>query len=159
MNQQRMRLKTEMRRSDKAILDADHVDSLLKEALIGVLSLCKNDIPYSIPVNFYYENGTIYIHCAKEGQKVACIKANPRACFLVVQPVTVPETECHGAMNYESVLCFGKATFSETSTYEVLSKLGKKYGVCSEITEENMKKTAMIQIEIDEVSAKRGYAL
>ena len=152
-----MNLRTEMRRSDKAILDFKHVVSILKSATVGVLTMCKDNTPYSIPVNFYYEDDTIYIHCAQEGQKITYVKANPHVCFLVVHPVSVEGTDCHGAMNYESVLCFGKAAYFETSEYEILSKLGKKYGTCSEITEEDVKKTAVIQIDIDEVSAKRGY--
>jgi nitroimidazol reductase NimA-like FMN-containing flavoprotein (pyridoxamine 5'-phosphate oxidase superfamily) len=153
-----MKLKTDMRRSEKMISDVNQIESILREALLGVLTLCRNDIPYSIPVNFYYENGSIYIHCAKEGQKVVYVKANPQACFVVVYPVAIEEQECHGAMNYESVLCFGRAEFSETSSHEILSKLGRKYGTCSEVTDEECKKTALIVIRIEEVSAKRGYS-
>jgi len=159
MNAELMKLKTEMRRSDKVILDLEYVESILREAPVGVLSLCKDTNPYSIPVNFYYDNGRIFIHCAKEGQKIVYVKANPYVCFLVVHPVDIVETECGGAMNYESVLCFGKAVFSETSSREVLEKFDKKYGECSEITEEKCQKTAIIQIEVDEVSAKRGYTV
>lgn len=152
-----MNLQSEMRRSDKAISDPHYVESILKKAPVGILCMCKNDTPYSIPVNFYYENDHIYIHCAKEGQKVLYIKANPHVCFLVVHPVDVEEAECEGAMNYESILCFGTASFFGTSSYEVLANLGKKYGACSNITEKERQKTAIIQIKVDKVSAKKGY--
>jgi len=151
-----MKLNTEMRRPKKAITDLAHVESILKGAPVGVLSLCKDNAPYAVPMNFYYENGKIYVHCAKEGQKISYIQANPRVCFSILHPVEGPEEECGGAVNYESVLCFGKAAFSETSSPEVLSKLGRKYNTCSEITKEECQKTATIEIEIDEVSAKRG---
>lgn len=152
-----MNLQSEMRRSDKAILDPHYVESILKKAPVGILCMCKDETPYSVPVNFYYENDHIYIHCAKEGQKVLYIKANPRVCFLVVHPVDVEETECEGAQNYESILCSGVATFFETSSHDVLTKLGKKYGTCSEITEKELQKTATIQMKVENVSAKRGY--
>lgn len=119
--------------------------------------MCNDDNPYSIPVNFYYENDHIYIHCAKEGQKVLYIKANPRVCFLIVHPVDVKETECEGVMNCESILCSGTASFFETSSRDVLAKLGAKYGTCSEITEKEYQKTATIQIKVERVSAKKGY--
>lgn len=154
-----MKLKTEMRRSDKIILDMEYVESILKEAPLGILSLCKDDNPYSIPVNFYYDTKKIYVHCAKEGRKVQYVKANPFVCFLVLHAVDVPEPECGSAMNYESVLCFGKAQFFETSSYAVLEKLSTKYGECSEITEEKCQKTALIVIDVEEVSAKRGFEL
>ncbi len=144
----------------KAITDLAHVESILKEAPVGVLSLCKDSTPYAIPMIFYYENGKIYLHCAKEGKKVSYIQANSRVCFSILHPMEdLEEGECGGAVDYESVLCFGKATFSETSSLEILSKLSTKYNRydrCSEITEEVYQRTAMIEIEIDEVSAKKG---
>lgn len=153
-----MILKNEMRRHEKAISDLGYIETVLKDAPVGVLSLCDGGEPYSIPVNFYYEHGKIFIHCAKEGRKVDILRENPQVCFLVVHPVEVEETECGGAMNYESILCLGAATFSETSTYEDLSKIGAKYYECSTVTEEDCQKTAMIRIEIERVSAKKGYS-
>ncbi len=154
-----MNLKTEMRRAEKAITDLDYIKSIMEKAPFGILSLCKEGLPYALPVNFYYGDGTLYIHCAKEGQKVQYIQANPQVCFLIVHPTDVSETECSSAMNYESILCFGRAVFSETSSIDVLEKLGAKYNECSEITEVDCQETAIIAVHIDEVSAKRGYSL
>ncbi len=152
-----MKLRSGMRRSEKAVLDLRSIETILKDASIGILSLCHDGMPYSIPVNFYYENSKIYIHSAQQGQKIEYMRENPHVCFLVVHPVQVKDPKCGGALNYESVLCSGRASFSETSPREFLVKLGRKYGDCSEVTEEDCKKTAMIHIEVDEVSAKRGY--
>lgn len=151
-----MKLKTEMRRQDRQITDFAHVETVLKEAPFGILSMCRDDSPYSIPVNFYYEKGKIYIHCAKTGQKVQYVQENPSVCFLVMHAVDSPEKECAGAVNYESVLCFGKASFSETSTREILLAIGGKYQVCEDVTEEDCQNTAVIEVEIEEVSAKQG---
>ncbi|MBU7013590.1 MAG: pyridoxamine 5'-phosphate oxidase family protein [Theionarchaea archaeon] len=152
-----MQIKTDMRRSTKAIKDLDHIESILETAPVGILSMCKENIPYSIPVNFLFCDEKIYIHCAKEGEKLSYLKANPQVCFVVVSPVDVPVEECHGAMNYESVLCFGRAAFSDTSPKDILENLGKKYGTCSGVSEADCQRTAMITISIEQVSAKRGY--
>jgi nitroimidazol reductase NimA-like FMN-containing flavoprotein (pyridoxamine 5'-phosphate oxidase superfamily) len=152
-----MNLKTKMRRSEKAIIDLHYIESILKKAPVGILSMCNGKTPYSIPVNFYYEDNTIYIHCAKKGQKIEYITGNPHVCFLVVNPVEITESECGGAMNYESILCNGKASFFDTSSREVLLKLGKKYSTCSDVTDEECQETALIKIEIEEVSAKKAY--
>lgn len=153
-----MYVRSDMRRSAKAITDLGYIESILELTPVGVLSMCMKDAPYSIPVNFYYCNERIYIHCAKEGEKLSYLKANPRVCFLVVSPVDVPVEECHGAMNYESVLCFGEAAYSDSSPRDILVRLGEKYGTCSEVTEEDCQRTAMITIAVEQVSAKRGYA-
>ena len=153
-----MLLKNEMRRHEKAISDLGYIETVLKDAPVGILSLCDKGEPYSIPVNFYYEQGKIFIHCAKEGRKVDILSDNPQVCFLIVHPVDVEEKECGGAMNYESILCSGRATFSETSSHEELSKLGSKYYECATVTQEDCQKTAMIRIDMERVSAKRGYS-
>jgi nitroimidazol reductase NimA-like FMN-containing flavoprotein (pyridoxamine 5'-phosphate oxidase superfamily) len=152
-----MKLRNDMRRHEKAISDLAYIEAILKKAPVGILSLSDGDTPYSIPVNFCYEQGKILLHCAKEGRKIQILQDNPQACFLIVHPVDVEEKECGGAMNYESVLCSGKAQFSETSNREDLTKLGEKYYECTTITEEDLQKTAMITIMIEEISAKRGY--
>ena len=152
-----MILKNEMRRQEKAIQDLAYIETILQRAPVGIFSLSDGNVPYSIPVNFYYEEGTIFIHCAKEGRKVRIIGDNPQVCFLVVYPVEVEETECGGAMNYESVLCSGRARFYDTSRHDDLVKLGGKYYECTTVTEEDCQKTAMIKIAIENISAKRGY--
>jgi hypothetical protein len=152
-----MKIKNDMRRYEKAISDLAYIETILQEAPVGILSLSDGGTPYSIPVNFYYEQGTILLHCAKEGRKVRILQDNPRVCFLIVHPVDVEEKECGGAMNYESILCSGKAQFSKISNREDLTKLGEKYYECTTITEEDLQKTAMITIIIEEISAKRGY--
>ena len=154
-----MKVKCEMRRPEKLISDLGHIEFILTHEPVGVLSLSKNNLPYAVPVNFYYNDSRIYLHSSKVGQKVSYIMKNPRVCFLVLHAVDGSDEECGGALNYESVLCFGKATYTETSTAEVLSKLGKKYQTCSEVSEEDCQKTAMIIVDIEEVSAKRGYQL
>ena len=50
----------------------------------GVLSLSGFDYPYGVPLSYFYDDGIIYFHGAKEGYKLDCIKNNPKACFTVM---------------------------------------------------------------------------
>lgn len=60
--------------------------NLLKLCKRGVISFSgENDYPYSIPINFYYNeaDNKIYFHGAKKGYKVDCIEKNNKASFVV----------------------------------------------------------------------------
>jgi len=154
-----MKLITDMRRSEKAITDKDEIEKILKKALVGYIALSKDNSPYVIPVNFLYLNGRIYIHCALEGKKLRYIEKNPNVCFLVNEPVRRPGTGCGSAVNYHSAMAFGKAKFTKNPDIDNLKKLGAKYHRCAEYGHEKFKGTGMIEIRIEEVSAKRGYNL
>jgi len=153
-----MKLRTDMRRSEKAITDKGEVERILKKALVGYMGLSKDDLPYVIPVNFLYLNGKIYVHCALEGKKLQYIEVNPNVCFLVNEPVKRRGTDCGAAVNYHSVMAFGKARFKRSPDINRLRMLGAKYHECSEYGHEKFKGAGMIEIRIEEISAKRGYS-
>ncbi len=125
-----MKLVTDMRRSEKAITDKREIERILKKALIGYMGLSKDDLPYVIPVNFLYSNERIYVHCAVEGKKLQYIEENPNVCFLVNKPVKRQGTGCGAAVNYHSVMAFGKAKFFKNPDINKLRKLGAKYREC-----------------------------
>jgi len=153
-----MKLVTDMRRSEKAITDKGEIERILKKALIGYMGLSKDDLPYVIPVNFLYSNERIYVHCALEGKKLQYIEENPNVCFVVNERVKRRGTSCGAAVNYHSVMAFGKAKFFKNPGVNKLRKLGAKYHECSEYGHEKFKGVSMIEIRIEEVSAKRGYS-
>ena len=76
----------EMRRKKQKLTEKQCID-ILKRAKTATLALHGDDgYPYSVPVNFVYEDGKIYFHGAKEGHKIDAIKNNPKIsihCFSV----------------------------------------------------------------------------
>lgn len=75
----------------------------------GVLSLCgKDGMPYGVPLNYVYEKGCFYFHCAAEGHKLELIAENEKASFCIVDLHRVkPETF---STDYISVVAFGSVT-------------------------------------------------
>ncbi|PID48119.1 MAG: hypothetical protein CR967_01560 [Proteobacteria bacterium] len=67
------------------IKDKKIIQNLLDEIGFGILSLCKDNIPYSLPLNFVFVDDTIYFHGAKKGQKVDVFTSNSKASFCVVK--------------------------------------------------------------------------
>ena len=58
----------------RQLLDDKLSADILTHGTVGVLALSgDDDYPYAVPVNYYYENGIIYIHGATSGHKIDAI--------------------------------------------------------------------------------------
>lgn len=100
-----------------------HKDKELIESIIRKCDICfagvvtPDNLPYVIPMNFGYENNTIYLHSAPTGKVITCLESNPNICItfstdhqLVFQH---PKVACSYRMKSKSVVAFGKVTFIE----------------------------------------------
>ena len=73
----------------KQQLSQEECESILAKVYRGFLSVNgEMGYPYTVPMNFVYENGHIYFHSALEGHKIDAIRLSPNACFTVIdEPV------------------------------------------------------------------------
>jgi len=109
-----------MRRIEKEIKDKRDLIGILKGGKYTIISMCKENEPYVVALSYGYDEPkhALYIHCAKEGQKIDFIKANPYVCGIVIEDNGYKE-EC--GQTYRSVIFRGKM-----QTVEDLHE--KKYG-------------------------------
>ena len=93
-----------MRRKDRQVSDEEAM-AYLKVAEYGVLSTVGPDgEPYGVPLTYAVEEdgkGLVF-HCARDGYKLACFAANPRAHFVAVQETNVLPEEF--SIEYKSVI-------------------------------------------------------
>lgn len=148
----------EMRRKDR-LLDEQRTLEVLKTGQYGVLSTSgENGYAYGVPLNYTYMDGSIYFHCATEGNKLENINYNNKVSFCVIgETMPVPETFSY---KYECVIVFGTASEAldqekkaalvaliEKYSPEFLEK-GMKY------IEKDMNKTTVIKISIEQITGK-----
>ena len=69
-----------MRRKEQE-LPEEKIYEILNKAQICRLGLSNKALPYIIPVNFVYNENSIYIHSSKEGKKIDYIRQNNQVCF------------------------------------------------------------------------------
>lgn len=149
----------EMRRKDH-MLSEEETKEILAKGDYGVLSTVGEDgCPYGVPVNYVYENGAIYFHCAAGiGHKLANIAHNSRVSFTVVtSAVIVPEGL---TTKYTSAIAFGTAEcVSGEEKRSALIALINKYatdfmdkGMVS--IEKSFNVTDIIKITVDSISGK-----
>ncbi len=147
-----------MRRIDKKMSLEDTI-KVLDRAEVGVFgTLSEDGYPYTVAVNYIYENNKIYFHCAKSGLKLDNIKTHDKISFLVYDNVEVIGEELN--TKYQSVMAFGRAKVIETNP-EILWQLIKKYANMDydkaiELIHKEIDLTALVEIEIEHITGKRG---
>src|SRR5881396_2187449 len=97
-------------------LPEEEARALLSAGRIGRLGCIDNGEPYVVPINYVFEDESIYSH-SLPGQKIDALRANPRACLQV--------DEIKSDFDWCSVIAYGD--FEEirvpTDRRAILSKL------------------------------------
>ena len=136
------------------------IEELLTKENLGFLSMSVDNVPYTIPITYGYDNGKILFHCAKHGQKIEFINQNPIVCFTIGNHfghfVHHPQGAiCHAHSN--SVICYGNAKIIEDE--EERCNLLNIFNKClqpnaREITIEEIKNCYAVEIIISEMTAR-----
>jgi len=150
-----------MRRAEKAVTSPEAVTQIIRECRVCRLGLCDKGKPYVVPVCFGYENGTVYVHSAREGMKIDIIRRNPSVCveFDVPGDLVTAGKACGYGMHYRSVVGFGTARFVDDPTEKsaALSAIMRQYtGRDWEFGEPERKSVVVIAVRLDQVTGKAG---
>ncbi len=115
-------------RLKKQALSTEEIEELLGNATHGTLALNGDDgYPYSVPVNFVYNDGKIYFHGAGEGYKVDCIARDDKAAFSVVGKDDIKSDKFTSV--FSSVIAFGhvKVLEDREEKLQVMYKMLEKF--------------------------------
>ncbi|MEN8188325.1 MAG: pyridoxamine 5'-phosphate oxidase family protein [Thermodesulfobacteriota bacterium] len=147
-----------MRRNDR-LINEEEAYQILEKGEYGILSMVtRESAPYSIPLNYCVLDGTLYFHCAMDGEKIIHLENNPRVSFCVVGH-TIPMPSKFATL-YESCIIRGNSSeaFGEEKQ-KGLEGLIRKYS--PDFLEEGLsyidklrKKTRVFAITIDSISGK-----
>jgi len=153
----------EMRRKNQKLTEKQCL-AILRRAKTATLALSGDDgYPYSVPMNFVYEDGKIYFHGAKEGHKIDAIKNNPKVSMSIIDQEDVIEEEL--TTYFRSIILFGKAKIlqDDDEIYQAVNALGLKYcndevAVEKEIQRE-WKDLCCVEITIEHLTGKQAIEL
>lgn len=97
----------DIRRRDRALTAAD-AEEILSRGTDGVLACAGDDgYPYAVPLNYVWQGGKLYFHCAAVGHKLDAIRRSDKVSFCVVDKREVLAREYSTA--YRSAIVFGRA--------------------------------------------------
>ena len=138
------------------------MEDILRREAWGCLGVCSADgSPYVVPVNYAYVGGKILFHCALEGKKLDCIRANPNVCFTVArQPGAVRDhpggSPCH--VDNDSVICYGEAKIVEDlrERADVLNRFNRGFRPdATDLAPERVVGCGAVEITIREMTGRR----
>jgi nitroimidazol reductase NimA-like FMN-containing flavoprotein (pyridoxamine 5'-phosphate oxidase superfamily) len=108
--------------------------SVIEKADSCVMAMVGTDLlPYAIPMNFGFHNNVVYLHSAKEGKKIAYLKAHPAVCLVFSTDHMLryqnESVACSWSMKYRSVLIYGNVQFIDDldERIEAMNCMMQKY--------------------------------
>ena len=152
-----------MRRRDRKLRNKETILAILVQAQVGrMATINRKGFPAIKPVNFLYWDGKIYLHSSRRGEKISDIRRGSPVCFEVDEPVAYVAAmgpACRSSYYYRSIIVKGIAAIVSQPDMKskILGRLMEKYqpeGGYEEVTEEILKKTAVIEISIREITGK-----
>jgi uncharacterized protein len=154
----------DMRRK-KQLLSQSDTERILQTGLVGILGVSgDDDYPYTVPLNYVYEEGKIYFHSAKSGHKTDGIQRNEKVSFCIIDKDEIVAKEM--TSYFRSVIAFGKAKIvtDEDVKKHAMELLVRKYspGKETEGAEALLKegpRLDVVEIVIDHVTGKEAIEL
>lgn len=149
----------------KQQLSKEECEKILVRGKTGVLAVLGDDgYPYTVPINYYYTDGKIYLHCAKTGHKLDAIKKEQKVSFCVVARDDILQEKY--TTLFKSVVAFGKAEIltDENEMRSSVTALAEKYctdcleGIPAEV-ESGFGILCIIKISIEHMTGKQGKEL
>ncbi len=146
-------------------LSNEECEKILNEGKDGVLALSGDDgYPYAVPLNYYYSDGNIYFHCAKDGHKIDAVRRCDKASFCVIAKSDVIQEKY--TTYYKSVIAFGRISeiTDDKEKYDAVKALTEKYcpdfkdGIPEEI-EKEWKPLNMLKFRTEHISGKQAKEL
>ena len=155
----------EMRRKKAADARVEAV-AILERGSHGVLAvLGDGGYPYAVPISYVYEDGKIYMHCAKSGHKLDAVRACEKASFCVVDQDEVVQAEF--TSHYRSAIAFGRIReiTDDAEKRRMVSLLARKY--CPDLPQAEHDKAMerdwaplnMLELTIEHLTAKQAKEL
>jgi nitroimidazol reductase NimA-like FMN-containing flavoprotein (pyridoxamine 5'-phosphate oxidase superfamily) len=160
-----------MRRSEFEIKNKQLIEEVLNSVEYGTLALCKDNIPYSVPVNFVYDDNSLYFHGAKKGKKKEWIVNNSFASFSAVESYAMIQSyfssndhlACPATQFFKSVFCDGHITILEAYAQKAkalellmqkLQKEGQYKPLDDSAYEKMINATEVYKLDIENMSGK-----
>lgn len=152
-----------MRRFKQELTQEQTID-ILKTCKTGILGVIgDNGYPYTVPINYVYQDNKIYIHCAKTGHKIDAIKSNNKVSFCVIERDDVVKEKL--TTYYRSAIVFGTTRILETDEeiFCAAESLGLKYNDDKEFIQKEIKQwfngLCCVEISIDHMTGKQSKDL
>ena len=147
-----------MRLKKREVKDFNKIVDMIDHCEVVRLGIITDTVPYIVPVSFGYDVNegkiTIYFHGAKEGRKYELMKMNPIVSVEFDSFLGYKVEDFGYTCQYECVMAQGKVeelTDKEEAMMKVMQHCGfSNFDHCT-----HLDRTALFQIELENISAKK----
>ena len=153
----------EMRRK-KQQLGSEETIAILKSGKTGILGVIGDEgYPYTVPVNYVYEDGKIFFHGAKAGHKFDAIRSCDKVSFCVIEKDDIVAEEL--TAYFRSAVVFGRARIleKEEEVFHAAEVLGLKYYDDKEFVDKEIrnewKALSCVEIDVEHMTGKEAIEL
>lgn len=153
------------RHPERALAVPEDAAAILERALVAHVGIQEDGQPFVIPFTFLYRDGCIYLHGSTASRTMRVLASGAPACIeatLVDGLIASKTAETH-SVNYRSVVCFGRGRRIDDPIRrrELLDALIARYfpgRTAGEhyrpITDDELRPTMVVEVRIEEMSAK-----
>ncbi len=147
----------------KGRYDRASVDDVLGRGLVAHVAFFDGRDPYCIPMLYAHVGDKIYIHGSTASRAIRTLAGGPAACVTVtiVHALVLARSAFEHSANYDSVMAFGKFERIGDDTerlvaFEAFTErlLPGRWDEVRQPSEQELKATAILAMEIDEASVK-----
>lgn len=143
------------------INDRNEIEEIIRACKTCYVSMCNNDVPYVLPMNFGFDGECVVLHSAQHGRMWETLKKNPKVCINWTLGEELAWQNEHVGCSYrvksKSVLMEGKVEFIEDYDEKVrmLETTMAQYSTKKfSFNAPAVKNVGIMRIHIDEISAK-----
>ena len=153
------------RHPERALALPEDAEAILAEGLVAHVGFVQDGQPYVLPMTYLYQDGSIFIHGAPASRTVKTLASGAPVCVevtLVDGLIASKSAETH-SVNYRSVIAFGRGGLvrdrarADALFQALIARYfpGRTAGTdYAHITEQESKATWLVEIRIEEMSAK-----
>lgn len=145
-----------MRRKDRQITETGEIEKVLMACEDGFLATCGDDgQPLATPMNYVYENGRVFFHCATSGRKLDNIRQNSKVGFTVAKGIEIDREMM--TTYYTSVMIEGTARIVEDPSEKkrVIELITRRLAAPGEeCGDKEGKRTFIVEILVERMSGK-----
>ena len=153
-----------MRRFKQQLADEESI-AVLERNETGILAVIGDEgYPYTVPINYVYANGRIFMHSAMAGHKIDAIRTYDKASFCVIDADDVVPQDY--STNFRSVVAFGRVHIVEDEDEKLASLrlLGDKYNpnqpeALEREIASGFSRLYMLEFEIEHMTGKQSKEL
>ncbi|HKO98984.1 MAG TPA: pyridoxamine 5'-phosphate oxidase family protein [Pyrinomonadaceae bacterium] len=147
----------------RGVYDRDSVYGILDEGLICHVGFAVNGRPFVIPTGYARVENRLYIHGSQASRMLRTLSDGVDACITVtlLDGLVLARSAFHHSMNYRSAVIFGRAFLVEDQAEKVAALhafsdhvIPGRWTEVREPTEQELKATSVLSLELTEASAK-----